>query len=167
VTRVQPPYAADEREMLVAYLDFQRESVVRKLEGLTEEQARIAPTETANSLIGLVSHLGWDEVWWFRMSFLGEKDIAVPWSDDDPDGDLRVADDQTIDELVGFYRTSWARSNEIVRAASSLDDPAAFTTRTDGVPTLRWIINHMIEETARHAGHADITRELIDGSTGL
>ena len=167
MTRVNPPDAADEREMLIAFLDFQRESMVRKLEGLTEEQARWAPTASANSLISLLSHLGWVEVWWFRMNFLGEQDIEVPWSDADPDGDLRVRDDQTIAELVAFYRREWEASNEIIRSAPSLDLPAAYTKRKDGVPTLRWILNHMIEETARHAGHADITRELIDGSTGL
>jgi uncharacterized damage-inducible protein DinB len=81
--------------------------------------------------------------------------------------DLRVADDRSVDDAVAFYRREWEASNEIIRAAPSLDVPAAFTSRKDGVPTLRWIINHMIEETARHAGHADITRELIDGATGF
>jgi uncharacterized damage-inducible protein DinB len=165
--RVNPPYAADEREMLIAYLDFQRESMVMKVDGLSEEQARFKPTAGSNSLAGLVSHLGWDEVWWFRISFLGEQDVAVPWTDEDPDADHRVTDEQTVGDLVAFYRAEWERSNEIVRAAPSLDEPAAWTTRTDGVPTLRWILNHMIEETARHAGHADITRELIDGAVGL
>src|SRR5947208_1334504 len=160
MTRIDPPYAADEREMLIAFLDFQRESVVMKLDGLTEEQARLRPTPAGNSLISLLSHLGWVEVWWFRMNFLGEQGIAVPWSDEDPDGELRVADDKTIGDLLDFYRANWEQSNEIARSAGSLDDAAAWTKRKDGIPTLRWILNHMIEETARHAGHADITREL-------
>ena len=67
-------------------------------------------------------------------------------------------------DVVAFYRSEWEMANQIVRDASSLDDRAAYTKREDGVPTLRWIVNHMIEETARHAGHADITRELIDAA---
>jgi Protein of unknown function (DUF664) len=164
--RERPPYAADEREMLLAFLDFQRESMVMKLEGLSEDQGRIAPTATSNSLMSLVQHLGWVEIWWFRANFLGEA-CEFPWSDGDMDADLRVAEETTIPGLIDFYRAQWARSNEIAREAGDLDDDAKYTERTDGTPTLRWIINHMIAETARHAGHADITRELIDGSTGF
>ena len=166
MTRVNPPYAADEREMLIAYLDFQRESMVMKIEGLTEEQARWTPAESANSLIALIQHLGYDEIWWFRVCFAGTESVDL-FPEDDPDMDLRVPDDRTIEDVVAFYRREWEASNDIIRSATSLDQPAAYTSRKDGVPTLRWILNHMIEETARHAGHADITRELIDGSTGL
>jgi hypothetical protein len=166
MTRDDPPYAADEREMLVSFLDFQRESMVMKIEGLTEEQARWKPAPTSNSMINLIQHLGWAEKWWFRINFHGEK-LDVPWTKEDPDAELRVPDDRRIEEVVAFYRGETRRANEIVRAAPSLDERAAFTIRTDGVPTLRWIVNHMIEETARHAGHADITRELIDGKTGV
>lgn len=166
MSRVNPPYAADERAMLVAFLDFQRESMVSKLAGLTEEQARWTPTPIGNSLISLVQHLAWVESWWFRVCFAGDAE-AYRWPEDDPDADFKVADDATIGDVVALYRSEWALANDIVRAAPSLDAPAAYTKREDGVPTLRWILNHMIEETARHAGHADITRELIDGATGL
>ena len=165
MARVQPPYAADEREMLIAFLDYQRESVLMKLDGLNEEQARFEPTQTSNAIISLVQHLGFVENWWFRVCFAGEAD-AYLYPEDDLDADFRVADDRRIDEVVAFYRSECEIANRIVREAPSLDDAARFTKRTDGVPTLRWILNHMIEETARHAGHADITRELIDGSTG-
>ena len=166
MTRVKPPYAADEREMLIAFLDFQRESVVKKLRGVSEEQARRPPSPTGNSLIALVQHLGFVENWWFRVCFAGDAD-AYLYPEDDPDADFKVPDDRTIEDVVAFYRSEYSLANDIIRAAPSLDAPAAFTNRTDGVPTLRWILNHMIEETARHAGHADITRELIDGSTGV
>ena len=164
--RVDPPYAAGEREMLIAFLDFQRESMLMKLEGLSEEQGRIAPAPGGNSLMAIVQHLGFVENWWFRVCFAGDAD-AYLYPEDDLDADFRVADDQTIDGLISFYRSEWEVSNEICRAAPSLDDEARYTKRNDGIPTLRWILNHLIEETARHAGHADITRELIDGSTGL
>ncbi len=166
MTRTNPPYAADEREMLIAFLDFQRETMVLKLAGLNEEQARWKPAEGANSLIAMMQHLGYVENWWFRVCFAGTGDVNL-FPEDDPDIDLRVSDDRTTDDVVTFYRHEWEASNDIIRSAPSLDLPAAYTKRKDGVPTLRWILNHMIEETARHAGHADITRELIDGSTGL
>jgi hypothetical protein len=166
MTRVNPPYAADEREMLIAFLDFQRESMVLKIEGLSEEQARWKASDTSNSLIELVQHLSWVESWSFRVCLAGQAD-AYLWPDNDPDADFKVPDDRTIEDAIAFYRSEWGIANEIIRSAESLDLPAAYTRREDGIPTLRWIINHMIEETARHAGHADITRELIDGSTGL
>jgi hypothetical protein len=166
MTRVNPPYAADEREMLIAFLDFQRESMVLKMEGLSEEQARWKASDSSNSLIELVQHLSWVESWWFRVCFAGQAD-AYLWPDDDPDADFKVPDDRTIEDAIAFYRSEWGIANDIIRSAESLDLPAVYTRREDGIPTLRWIINHMIEETARHAGHADITRELIDGSTGL
>ena len=166
MTRTNPPYAADERTMLITFLDFQRESMVQKIEGLSEEQARWKPTHGANSLIALVQHLGYVENWWFRVCFAGQADVNL-FPDDDPDIDFRVPDDRTVDDVVAFYRHEWELANDVIRSAPSLDEPAAFTKRKDGVPTLRWILNHMLEETARHAGHADITRELIDGAIGV
>ncbi len=106
------------------------------------------------------------ENWWFRVCFAGQADANL-FPEDDPDADFRVRDDRTIGDVVAFYRSECGIANEIIRSAASLDLPAAYTKREDGVPTLRWIINHMIEETARHAGHADITHELIDGSTSV
>jgi len=152
--------------MLLAFLDYQRESMVRKLDGLSEEQARFEPTPASNSIIALLSHLGYVERWWFQKVFAGAKP-QFPWSKDDSDADFRVTSDRTIDDLITFYRTEWERSNEIARAAPSLDEPAASRERRNTSISLRWILNHMIEETARHAGHADITRELIDGSIGI
>jgi uncharacterized damage-inducible protein DinB len=168
MTRVDPPFAAGEREMLIAYLDYQRESVVRKVDGLTEEQARSAPSPPNNSILGIMQHLAWVEAWWFRDRFLGEELEDAPWSEEDPDGDFRVSNDRTTPDVVAFYRSEWERANEITRAAASLDDRAARELQPEGeAPTLRWILNHMFEETARHAGHVDIIREMIDGSTGI
>ena len=166
MARVDPPLAADEREMLIAFLDWQRESVLIKLEGLDEKAARFVVSPKGNSLASIVQHLGWVEVSWFQMKFLGEK-VKVPWSDEDRDADFRVDDDRPIADIVAFYRREWTRANEIVRAAPSLDERAVQVIQPENErPTLRWILNHMMEETARHAGHADITRELIDGSIG-
>jgi hypothetical protein len=165
MARVDPPYAADERTMLVAFLDYYRETMLIKLDGLTEEQARWTPAPTSNSLISMVQHLAWVERWWFAQCFGGMQLDDPPGSDDDPDADFRVPTDRTGPEVAAFYRAEWERANTVILGAASLDDDSKIAAR--GSPrSLRWILLHMIEETARHAGHADITRELIDGSVG-
>jgi uncharacterized damage-inducible protein DinB len=164
-----PGPVSDEREMLLAWLDYERESVRRKVTGLTEAQARWAPASTANSLLGIVYHLAWAERWWFTSGFAGEPHMSPPaWADpNDRDWELHPHESVTLPDAVALYRKECARSDEIARAASSLDEVGKHERCVRGGLTLRWILNHMIEETARHAGHADITRELIDGSTGM
>jgi uncharacterized damage-inducible protein DinB len=165
MVRVDPPDAASELDMLLSFLDYQRETMIWKLEGLTEEQARSVHSPKGNSIGGMVRHLAYVERNWFRRVFRGEQGLEVPWTKEDPDADFRLPDDMSVQDVIEFYRTSYADSNEITRAAGSLDDRAV--TERDGVRvTLRWILCHMIEETARHAGHADISREIIDGSVG-
>lgn len=163
--RVDPPVEADERTTLVAFLDFLRETMIWKLEGLSEAQARWTPADTANSLIAMVQHLAYVERWWFRQCFAGMDLPGPPGSDEDPDADLKVADDRTVGDVVAFYRDEYAAANVVIRRAPSLDDLSKIPSRKQH-RSLRWILVHMIEETARHAGHADITRELIDGSLG-
>ena len=167
MARTDPPYAADEKTMLVSFLDYYRETMVALLEGLNEEQARWRPSPTANSLLGLVSHLASVEQWWFHECLAGEPDDFPKWGDpDDFDFDFKPLPEHTIADRVELYRKEWARANEIA-AAASLDDVAKHEKGAKRGVTLRWILVHMIEETARHAGHADITRELIDGRTGF
>ena len=159
----EKPYSAPERDMAIAYLDACREGVITKLEGLSEGQAREKkPRPAANHLVGIVNHLGWVEAWWFRHVFAGEA-VDFPWSDENPNADFNPPESMMGVDAVAFYRSESARSNEIIRAAPTLDDEAATETRR-GHTTLRWILFHMIEETARHAGQADIIREMIDGS---
>ena len=151
--------------MLVAFLDYYRETMLLKLDGLTEEQARRKPAPSANSLLGLVKHLVYVEHWWFHVCFLDGSPL-LPWDDAlGDDQDFLVADGDTIASVGQAYREMWERSNAIARAGS-LDDVVKHPAREKLGNTLRWILVHMIEETARHAGHADITRELIDGATG-
>ena len=161
--RIDPPSGLDERASLLAFLDFLRETMIWKLQGLTEEQARWSPTKSGNSLLALVHHLAYVENWWFRVCFNGEPD-PLP-NTDDPDFDFKIPEGKTIEDVVRFYRSEIRHSNEIVTAAASLDEDSKIAARS-GHRTLRWILVHMIEETGRHAGHADITRELIDGSVG-
>ena len=161
--RIDPPSGLAERATLISFLDYLRETMIWKLQGLTDDQARRRPTENGNSLLALVHHLAYVENWWFRVCFNGEPD-PVP-DNHDPDFDFKVPEEMTVADVVGFYRSEIQHSNEIVAAAPSLDQDSAIPARS-GHRTLRWILVHMIEETARHAGHADITREMIDGSVG-
>ena len=159
--RTMPPIDGPEREMLVAFLEFQRETLLWKVSGLSEEQARRVWTPSRTSLLGLVKHLAYVERSWFQRTFAG-RNVHVPWRAGDPGGDFRIESDDTIMGAVAFYRAEVERSRAIT-AAASLDDVAR---NPDRPHTLRRILIHMIEETARHNGHADILRELTDGATG-
>lgn len=165
MARVDPPYAAGERTMLLAFLDYHRETMIAKIAGLDEQQARWAPTPTANSLLGLINHLAYVEHWWFYECFGGNDPVLPDIFAEDRDADFKPPPDQTIGFTIERYRAECARSNEIARAGG-LDDVARHPKGVERGVTLRWILVHLVEETARHAGHADITRELIDGATG-
>jgi hypothetical protein len=147
----------DERQILVEFLDYLRESVIVKAGGVAEEQARTPGVPSGTSLLGLVKHLTRVEVVWLRFGFAGEK-VWVP--------DDALTPDDTRDRLIADYRAAIARSNEIVAACDDLDARAARKVVAPEHPTLRWILVHMVEETARHAGHADILREQVDGTVG-
>jgi hypothetical protein len=159
--RDRPPRSAGERETLLALLDFHRATLTWKLEGLEAELARPAVTPSGLGLLGLVKHETYVERWWFEWVFAG-RDVDFPWTDEDPDADFRVEADDTYEGIVAGYGAQVARSREIV-ADASLDDLAR---RASEPTTLRWIVLHMIQETARHNGHADIVRETLDGATG-
>jgi uncharacterized damage-inducible protein DinB len=165
--RIDPPFAADERTMLMSFLDYFRETMIASLDGLDEAQARVTPTEQANSLLGLISHLASVEHWWFWECFRGQEPDFERWGDpEDNDFDFKPLPEHTIADRVAEYRRQFTRSNDIGLSAN-LDDVAKHPEGARRGVTLRWILVHMIEETARHAGHADITRELIDGRTGF
>ena len=157
------PKHGSEKETLLAFLDNNRAIMVWKLDGLSEGDARRPVVRSGTNMLGLVKHLAWVERWWFEDNFAG-REVDFPWSDDDPDADFRVEAEESIADIVTLYEVSVADSNEIIDSAD-LDDLAAVSR--DGVSrSLRWIVGHMVEETARHAGHADIVRELIDDNTG-
>lgn len=152
----------DEFNKLNGFLDHFRAQIVKKVEGLTEEQARWKPAETANSLGAIVNHLAYVEHWWFHEVFLG-KPSELPDDPDDEDFDFHSAYSLPLADMVARYEAECERSRGIVAAAPSLD---AMSANPDRQVNLRWILLHMLEETARHAGHMDITRELIDGTVG-
>lgn len=149
-----PRTGSTEKEVLLGFLDYLRTSVAAKPAGAPEPQVRTAGVASGTNLLGLVKHLAHVE----RYLFLGEH--VADWSATfHPDPDESVAD------VVGAYRDAVARANEVIAAADDLAAPLPGRGVGDG-PTLRWALAHMIEETGRHAGHADILRELIDGATG-
>jgi hypothetical protein len=120
------------------------------------------------TLLGIVKHLAFVERAWFQRRFADRDVPATPRTPDDPDPDFRIESSETTQEIIDLYKRECDISREIV-ANASLDDVAPETQPDSGGRTgfsLRWILTHMIEETARHNGHADIFREMIDGSTG-
>ena len=163
------PTTVSERDSLGQYLDYQRETILLKTDGLTREQlAQPLPT-SGLTLAGLLYHLALNEESWLEVRFAGGKDredfAAVDW-DADPDWEFRTARDKDPDWLRRRYRDACNRARQVIAAADSLDALSAAPLRDGRRFTLRWVLMHLIEETARHAGHADLIREAIDGVTG-
>jgi uncharacterized damage-inducible protein DinB len=154
------PRDLDDAELFDS-LDWNRSVVVRKLEGLTFEEATKVRTPTGLTLVGVVRHLAWCERGWFGHFLLGETDDAV-----DIDESFSVDPVSSVDEVVSDYLAAVERSREIAGVQPSLDVRSALAHDYFGIVTLRWMLLHMTKETARHAGHLDILRELTDGRTG-
>ena len=161
------PASWDERTVLASMLDYVRDTVHVKCAGLTDVQARRAPLPGSplTTISSLVSHLRWVEYYWIRVVLLGEQDQA-PITDDDPDAEMRLALSIPLARLLAEYRASCEQLRQLV-APLDLDTSSRGTLswRTEPV-TLRWVLLHLIEETARHNGHIDILREMADGVTG-
>lgn len=157
-----PPFLGAEREQLTVFLDHQRGVMLRKVAGLDDALLRTPATPSNVTLLGMLKHLAYVERYWFRSVFAGE-DVAFPWTDDDPDADWRPEPEDTVEQVAALYRDEIARARLIVAAASLDDTCVPERGRTND---LRGIMIHMIEETARHLGHADVIREALDGATG-
>ncbi|GAA1516120.1 DinB family protein [Sphaerisporangium rubeum] len=166
MVRSDIPEAWDERAVLERLLDYTRATVRAKCEGLSEEGARSAPLGTSPlmSISGLVSHLRWVEYSWIQVRLFGEDDHG-PWTDDDPDREMRIGVEIPLARLLAEYEEQAERYRGLLREVS-LDTWARKPTREGHIVNLRWIYHHLIEETARHNGHIDILREMADGVTG-
>jgi len=157
--------------MLTSFLDYYRATLVLKAADLTDEQARTATVPPSDlSIMGLIRHMAEVERTWFRRWFREEDAPPLYYGAHDEDGDLHPGPDDTLAEAIATYDAEVAAARAITAEAGSLDELAAHTS-TDARhvgfrPNLRWILVHMIEETARHVGHADLLRERIDGVTG-
>ncbi|SNR38481.1 Protein of unknown function [Haloechinothrix alba] len=157
---------ADERTTLETFLDYYRDAVTRKVHGVSGEDARRSLVPSATTLAGLLNHLCWVEFSWFEVVLAQTPRSELPrppWSKDDPDADFRVGPEESVADLIERYQRQCTRSREI---AARYELSHTVPNRRLGEVSLRWIYIHMLEETARHAGHADILREQIDGTTG-
>jgi uncharacterized damage-inducible protein DinB len=164
VTRDQAPLEADERTMLEGWLTYHRQTLLHKCAGLTAEQLKRRSVEPSSlSLLGLVRHMAEVERFWFRQSLAGADIPAIYYSEDNPDGDFDDVADAVVEADFEVFRTEATLADEATRGRS-LDD--TFRGRHGRDVSLRWIYVHMIEEYARHNGHADLLRERIDGATG-
>lgn len=166
MSRTDVPTSWDERTMLATFLDYARETVHAKCEGVTDEHARKAPLTDSPlmTISGLVSHLRWVEYSWIETVLLGRDDEG-PWTEQEPDRDMSMAVGMPIVRLLDDYGTQCEAYRELV-AVTDLDTRAERPLHSGETVTLRWILMHLIEETARHNGHLDILRELADGVTG-
>ena len=154
-------HRGDERTTLLGVLRRQRELVAWKLRDAPDELLRSASTPTGMTPHGLVRHLMNVERSWLRDVFLGEAGLTFDRTDEDPDAEWRVPASLTMAGLLADYAAETRRCDAVVAAASSLDAVSA----RRGV-SLRWILLHLVEETARHLGHLDVLREQADGSVG-
>ncbi len=166
ITRQFVPDVAGERPMLEAWLEFHRQTLLHKCSGLTAEQLRDCAVPPSNlSLLGLVRHMAEVERGWFRRRVAGE-DVGFLFSSEaDPDGEFEHVGTADAEQDFATYQ----REIELAReAAAGHDlDETFFHARRNAQMSVRWVYVHMIEEYARHNGHADLLRERIDGATGM
>ncbi|MCU1614888.1 MAG: mini-circle protein [Frankiales bacterium] len=151
-----PPRAgSSEIETLRAFLDYLRASITAKVDGAPEPQVRTAAVPSGTNLLGLLTHLTFVE----RSMFLG--DTVTDWQ-----STFRAAEADSVTNVVARYRDTVERTNEVLDGCTDLGAPVPRKGSDRPAPSVRWALVHMIEETGRHAGHADKLRELIDGTTG-
>lgn len=145
----------DERELLISWLHFLRGAILRKAGGLSDEAARWRPDNRLISLLGIVNHLTHVEWRWIDGAMLGEETSRS-------EEEFRPGPELPLAEALEAYRARAEKTDAVIRSMPSLAEPSVRGEGRD----LRWVVLHLINETARHAGHADSTRELLDGLTG-
>jgi hypothetical protein len=155
---------APERELLTGALDWYRAVVIRKVEDLSFEQATRVLTTSGLSPLSIVQHLAWVECVWFRWRFAGE-DVSIFTGGSDNSVTFALHAGDVVESVVASYRDAADQARRIVDGAG-LDDVSVRESTLHGHVTLRWLLVHLLEETARHAGHLDLMREQLDGRTG-
>ncbi|WP_431987184.1 DinB family protein [Streptomyces griseoflavus] len=150
-----PRTGGGEAEVLRGFLDYLRESISAKVEGAPEPHVRTASVPSGTNLLGLLRHLTFVE----RATFLGDR--VTDWQ-----STFRAPADDSVADVVARYREAVARADAVLDTCSDLAAPVPRPRPNSPAPSVRWALTHMIEETGRHAGHADVLRELIDGTTG-
>ena len=163
-TRFEPPHSAGPLTMTAAFHRFLRDTLLWKCSGLTEEQLRWSPVESGTCLLGLLKHSIHVERWWITR-YIGGKDVPLAWSSSDPDGDWRIEPGETFEILRGRYLAEREQS-EAVLAGADWDHVPPDPTGRGRALSVGWVMTHMVEEVARHCGHADLIREMLDGEVG-
>ena len=167
--RIDPDQHADELTMLGQYLDYHRATLAARATGVDEAGWRATVGASSLTLAGLVKHMALVEDSWFQETMGGEDErepwASAPW-DDDPDWEFHTAPDEDPAAVLALYAEACERSRATVARIGDPAAEAAQVTRRGRRPTLRWVMLHMLEETARHNGHADLIRESVDGVTG-
>jgi uncharacterized damage-inducible protein DinB len=165
IERARVPYVADERAMLEGWLEFHRQTLVMKCAGLTGKQLKTAAAPPSSlTLLGLVRHMAEVERWWFRRMAVGDPIGDLYCSEESEDGDFDDIEDADPAADFATFEAECAAARAAV-ADRSLDDTFR-NPRREADMSVRWVYLHMIEEYARHNGHADLLRERIDGATG-
>jgi len=156
------------KDMLHGYLQSSRDAMLWKLEGLGERDLRWPHTPTGTNLLGLVKHLAGVEFGYFGDTFDRPAPVQLPWMnmDAEPNADMWATPEETAESVIELYRQAWAHSDATIEALD-LNSPGHVPWWHTNPVTLHRILVHVIAETARHAGHADILREQIDGAAGL
>jgi uncharacterized damage-inducible protein DinB len=158
-----PLSVGTERELLEQHLEFCRQTIIYKVTGITQENGvrRLGPTAT--SVLGILRHLTEVEYGWFHINFAGLEYKEGRYSDANPNGDFEIFETDTVESLLTDYKVACENSRKVCEGKSLDQVGTKPRPRDDTKPSLRWIYLHMIDETARHAGHLDIYRELVDG----
>ncbi|MFB4314164.1 DinB family protein [Actinomadura sp. 21ATH] len=167
-----PDRLTDPRDLLTGYLDHYRDALLRKLDGLSDKELRTAPLPSGWTPLQLLKHLTYVEIRWLRWGFAGE-DVAHPWGDRGPgersqEEPWYVGEDESAEELTAAFLETCERSRRIVAGASlgEFARPGPRFEDPDRPASLIWILFHVLQEYARHLGHLDAARELIDGKVG-
>lgn len=161
---------SDPKADLRRYLQIAREALLWKLDGLSEYDVRRPMVPTGTNLLGLIKHVASVEAGYFGETFGRRFDESLPWFDEgaDPNADMWATAEESRQQIIGLYQRVWAHSDLTIDAlALEATGHVPWWPDDHSEVTLHWILVHMIAETNRHAGHADIVRELIDGTAGL
>jgi uncharacterized damage-inducible protein DinB len=169
VTHVPAEAPGDERGALLAFVEAQRGAIRRSVLGLTEEQAASRPSASELSLSGLLKHVSETELNWLRMAQQQPNErqrTREDWADS-----FRLVGDETVPQVLEFWAKVSAETEAFIRGVDSMNDtfplPEAPWFPKDERCSMRWLLIHLVEETARHAGHADIIRESLDARTAF
>jgi uncharacterized damage-inducible protein DinB len=165
--RMEPENSGNPIQIVSGFHRFLRDTLIFKASGLTEEQLRWSPVQSGTCLLGLIKHSINVERYWIAEYIAGET-VAYEWSDNDANAEWRITSDDSFERLVGDHRAEQARTERILSAltAANLDRIPDTDAASKRGFSIGWVLTHMVEEVGRHCGHADLIREMIDGSVG-